>query len=154
MERAKVVRGLRIAWSVWWGILCVLLVVLWVRSYWALDFIRTRPIGTRQLYAMSGRGIVAIGSNDDPYGPQWEHTSYANAWIAPREEIPLHGFGYWRVPGGLLTSGPYWFLVLLSGTVAAFPWICFSLRRFSLRSFLIATTLIAVVLGLAVWLVR
>ena len=27
-------RKLRIAWSVGWGIACVLLIVLWVRSYW------------------------------------------------------------------------------------------------------------------------
>ena len=27
-------RKLRIAWSVTWGIACVLLIVLWVRSYW------------------------------------------------------------------------------------------------------------------------
>ena len=27
-------RKLRIAWSVVWGIACVLLIVLWVRSYW------------------------------------------------------------------------------------------------------------------------
>ena len=33
MNRPRLIRGLRIAWSVWWGILCVLLVVLWVRSY-------------------------------------------------------------------------------------------------------------------------
>src|SRR5262245_45981544 len=37
MERTKVIRSLRIAWSVWWGILGVLLVVLWVRSYWFSD---------------------------------------------------------------------------------------------------------------------
>src|SRR5262245_56059937 len=37
MTRPRLIRGLRIAWSVWWGILCVLLVVLWVRSYWFKD---------------------------------------------------------------------------------------------------------------------
>jgi hypothetical protein len=33
MDRPRLIRGLRIAWNVWWGIVCVLLVVLWVRSY-------------------------------------------------------------------------------------------------------------------------
>ena len=36
-DRPRLIRGLRIAWSVWWGILCVLLIVLWVRSYWRFD---------------------------------------------------------------------------------------------------------------------
>src|SRR4051794_2870734 len=27
-------RKLRIAWSMFWGLACVLLIVLWVRSYW------------------------------------------------------------------------------------------------------------------------
>jgi hypothetical protein len=30
-------RKLRIAWSVGWGLACVLLIVLWVRSYWRVD---------------------------------------------------------------------------------------------------------------------
>ncbi len=30
-------RKLRIAWSVGCGVLCLLLIVLWVRSYWRLD---------------------------------------------------------------------------------------------------------------------
>src|SRR4051812_22362745 len=30
-------RKLRVAWSVFWGVACVLLIVLWVRSYWWID---------------------------------------------------------------------------------------------------------------------
>src|SRR5262245_34023427 len=33
MIRPRLIRGLRIAWSAWWGVLCVLLLVLWVRSF-------------------------------------------------------------------------------------------------------------------------
>src|SRR5215470_10879815 len=33
MNRPRLIRGLRIAWNIWWGILCVLLIWLWVRSY-------------------------------------------------------------------------------------------------------------------------
>ncbi len=40
---------------------------------------------------------------------------------------------------------PYWIPILLSGSVAALPWVKW---QFSLRTMLIATTLIAVVLGL------
>src|SRR5262245_12520085 len=39
MERTKVIRGLRIAWTVAWAILCVLLVVLWALSYLHMDIV-------------------------------------------------------------------------------------------------------------------
>src|SRR5262245_46484708 len=37
MNRQRLFRTLRIAWSVAFGILCLLLIVLWVRSYWWLN---------------------------------------------------------------------------------------------------------------------
>jgi hypothetical protein len=42
MERARVVRGLLITMSAVCGIRCVLLVALWVRSYWKLDTLGIR----------------------------------------------------------------------------------------------------------------
>src|SRR6185295_19427494 len=36
-QHAMRFRKLRIAWSVFWGAACVLLIVLWVRSYWWFD---------------------------------------------------------------------------------------------------------------------
>jgi hypothetical protein len=43
---------LRIAWSVCWALACVLLIVLWVRSYWWFDDLgghtRTRNLGENQ----------------------------------------------------------------------------------------------------------
>ena len=49
-------RKLRIVWSVAWGIVAVLLVVLWVRSYWCVDGItcfRNCPVGGA--YSAEGR---------------------------------------------------------------------------------------------------
>src|SRR5262245_34568802 len=37
MDRPPLIRGLRIAWSAGCGIVCVLQIVLWVRSYWRAD---------------------------------------------------------------------------------------------------------------------
>src|SRR5262245_65176378 len=45
-------RKLRIAWSVGWGLVAVLLVVLWVRSYWRIDMYAT-PIGGVNCIAQS-----------------------------------------------------------------------------------------------------
>jgi hypothetical protein len=72
--------------------------------------------------------------------------------IILRAAKPMLGFG--RIHGLRLPPllfAPYWFPVLISGVLAAVPWIRW---RFSLRTLLIATTIIAVVLGLIVWLRR
>jgi hypothetical protein len=37
MERRRVFRGLRIAWSVVFGLLNILAILMWVRSYWSFD---------------------------------------------------------------------------------------------------------------------
>ena len=39
MDRPRLIRGLRIALSAVFGILCLLLIVLWVRSYWVAQMI-------------------------------------------------------------------------------------------------------------------
>src|SRR5262245_30694970 len=43
-------RKLRIAWSVLWGVAAVLLIVLWVRSYWRTEFLE-RVVNVNALYA-------------------------------------------------------------------------------------------------------
>ena len=57
MTRPRLIRGLRIAWSVWWGILFVLLIVLWVRSYWRMDIVAILSPRER-LMAVSNYGQI------------------------------------------------------------------------------------------------
>src|SRR6476661_7413421 len=52
-------RKLRIAWSVLCGIACVLLILLWVRSYWWNDSVFKR-LGTRELLLQMRLGEVGI----------------------------------------------------------------------------------------------
>src|SRR5262245_41182892 len=63
MNRPRLIRGLRISWSMWWGILCVLLIWLWVRSYWQTDavygLVRLRPV-PRSFVAESAHARFAI----------------------------------------------------------------------------------------------
>src|SRR5262245_48948599 len=61
MDRPRLIRGLRIAWSVWWGILCVLLVVLWVRSYWSLYAVGVRIPNFGAASATSLQGRIICG---------------------------------------------------------------------------------------------
>jgi hypothetical protein len=147
MDRPRIRRLLRFAFSTLYGIVCLLLIVLWVRSYWTLDFVRVRPAGARQIYVLSGRGVIAFGINNDPYSPWWEYSSHAGEWIAPSPAIPSHGFSFFRFPLGFFASAPCWSFLLLISAIGALPWVKFG---FSLRTLLIATTIVAVVLGLGV----
>ena len=52
-------RKLRIAFSVTCGIACVLLVVLWVRSYWWVDLLAYRR-GQTYVAVAAGRGIACF----------------------------------------------------------------------------------------------
>jgi hypothetical protein len=152
-------RKLRIAWSVGWGIACVLLIVLWVRSYSCLDSFRywtgisnTAAVDSKDdriYFSMSPTG----GANLEPYIGKRKRsegeTEILNTIIASENRF---GFGRY-IDLTLVNTAtfifPHWFAVAVSGALATSVWVPWS-RRFSLRTLLIATTLVAVVLGLIV----
>ena len=145
MNRPRLIRGLRIAWSVAWGILCVLLVVLWVRSYWWKDYVGT-PFGW---FVGSSRGIVVAGTSSLPLHvttQDWDFKSVAVDPSAAPWASGVLGFDH-RQEVGLLNFFyvPYWFFILIAGVFTAIPWT--PSNRFSLRTLLIATTAIAILLG-------
>jgi hypothetical protein len=150
-------RKLRIAWSVCWGLAAVLLIVLWVRSYWWVDWIDAHNAHVR-IMCGSVRGEVAFGAQ--PYStpfrgpaPRWQYGSYEPDY---KEEFPspsLFGFALVSDSGGSGCFLPNWALILGMAASAAAPWIHWS-KRFSLRTMLIATTLVAVALGLVVHAAR
>jgi hypothetical protein len=142
----------------------VLLIVLWVRSYYRSDWIyvfRTsdwhhlRSINgelvlqiMRQPSAMHRWGIASAPASeflDSPYG--WN-----TQVIRPLHE--LWGFAFFISPKITAYAIPHCFFVLLFTTLAAAPWIHKLNWHFSLRTLLIATTLVAAVLGLAVCAAR
>jgi hypothetical protein len=150
----RYLRYLRIAFSVTCGIACVLLVVLWVRSYWWADFVYIELTKTRAVEFGSVKGslvFVELGVQRNP----------------PLPPIRLRSVGYnvephWKYFGfqidaersGTFVSLPHWFAML----VTAIPAVAFGRRlsypRYSLKSLLIGTTVIAVVLGLIMWAIR
>jgi hypothetical protein len=148
-------RKLRIAWSAGCGIACVLLIALWVRSYWYWDDVRCQqsivPYGVR-IMSMRGGAYLMLR----------EYDSSAASHVGPRLTIGMfimdrHGD---QVSNRWLylfdfdeTYVPYWMVTLPIGALAAAPWIWRS-KRFSLRTLLIATTLVAVVLGTIVYSTR
>jgi hypothetical protein len=138
MERAKIVRGLRIALSAVFGIVCVLLIALWVQSYWWQDCVTFNYSNSGCLRVYSVQGRIATQRKGFAWSDQWLNF-HESRLVGPQifTEFTI----------------PYWCCVLLSAMLAVIPWLPWS-RSFSLRTLLIATTLIAVLLGLAVWAVN
>jgi hypothetical protein len=133
-------RKLRIAWSVTWGVVAVLLIVLWVRSYWWEESVHYDG-QTHYIFALTNWGIVRVGVTDpNPFGDN------DGSWIFRRNSADAENASVFDWGSGWLTL-PYWFILALTASLAAAPWIRL---RFSLRTLLIATTVVAIVLGLIV----
>jgi hypothetical protein len=134
------------------GLVAVLLVGLWVRSFSREESVWIyTPRGGVTLCNIYGKAIlkVAIRAGAVPNVVTGMQSS-----INPQPELSFYGMEFYA--GFLLRRGsnnfdlfmPYWFLTLLSLSLAPLAWLH---RRFSLRTLLIATTVIAVGLGLLGW---
>jgi hypothetical protein len=143
-------RNMRIAWSVAWGVLAALVVVLWVRSYFAGDAIR-HDRKSRVYVVSSSGGVVAIVRNIDSF----RNIGEDNAAVAKRSVnyIMRRTHSAMGIDGhtdgliaGIVVS--HWVLVLASFIAAALPWLVRGDLRFSLRTLLIVVALVAVALAL------
>ena len=148
-------RKLRIAFSATCLIACVLLIVLWVRSY--------PPNGdqssVRGIFCYSSQGtIITLKPNISwAANPDYSVNDLGNdmnlvVTIEPHDS-PIGFYAAWPSASEWVVQVPHWFLVLIFAALAAAPWIRWS-KRFTLRTLLIATTLIAVVLGAIAYAVR
>ena len=160
-------RKLRIAWSVAWGVVAVLLVVLWVRSYWWIDYINGPPYGSYRFGLASSNGWLTTRYRNGMLRPTsfpkwaWESTTQedmekmyqqSEALAKQRNTIfrrATFQFG-WVEDWGV--QFPLWVPLLFCGMVAGVVWVLPS--KFSLRTLLIAMTLVAVVFGLIVYASR
>ena len=144
-------RKLRIAWSVAWGMVAVLLCVLWVRSQWRVDVIGGPITADWSVGFLSYPGASGLGFEKRSLIPTWTMANDTTVrWLLLNGDLyssPLWGGVIWR--NGSYVA-PDWFLISIAFCLAALPWIRW---RFSLRTLLIATTLVAVGLGVIVWLV-
>src|SRR5262245_26727271 len=130
-------RKLRIAWSAAWGLVAVLMCVLWVRSYWYES------------------GVIHVESRDFTCvfvkeGSVWCRTDTGDegsdrflAFDAPID--PMN----WAIQTRARTvkCGCVWWGVIVASALSVAPWLHF---RFSLRTLLIATTLVAMGLGVVI----
>jgi hypothetical protein len=157
-------RKLRIAWSVVWGVACLLLIALWVRSYWRWDRLNGSSFGMIvQMSSIRGTFNGRYFAAGPGAATPWSWSSFSNLRLT---DDPKHiwgdgpygtvGFGWYsgqlkiRIDSQSIQV-PYWFPVMLFLTLGAAAWLPW---RFSLRTLLIAMTLVAVVLGAILYAVR
>ena len=154
-------RKLRIAFSVTCGIVCLLLIALWVRSYSWGDMLSGPISQSRLLRFSSGQGVLLLNLQHDQRASQtvrgWrlQHLSMRKmeqlqAQAKARGAPVSVAVKKWGLSDHVLRT-PHWLPVVLSGALGAAPWVGW---RFSLRTLLTVTTLVAVVLGLIVAALR
>jgi hypothetical protein len=166
-------RKLRIAWSVAWGVVCLLLVVLWVRSYQKQDGF-TKPVGVgKSTYIVSNRGTLYWFLGEVYQAPPidffyWNRMpdDQSTQTLIPAPLPPSPAWQYWNddATEGIemfskkrwslryeAVAFTHWIALLLAAVVAFISWLPW---RFSLRTLLIAMTLVAVVLGVIGYTLR
>src|ERR1044072_2809748 len=116
-------RKLRIAWSAPFLVAYVLLVALWVRSYFAADFVSLFIPEHRVVDVSSEYGVVRLTA-------AW----FSNRKLEPRFTISSTGnpspgdyWGFDRRPDHLgheriAIKFPHWFAMVLAFVLAALPW--------------------------------
>ena len=151
MDRPQLIRSLRIAWTAAFGIFCVLLIGLWVRSYKCEDRAsgHINSLGVR-LY--SSRGWIVCFKNNaiSPGQYTWSCELGRDYWLAPNDsrlQFTSPGAFFGKAATSNIST-PHFPAVAIAVLLAAVPWVRY---RFSLRALLISVTLIAVALGLLVW---
>jgi hypothetical protein len=161
MERSRIIHYISIAVTALSLTACVLLIALWVRSYWWWDeaevLFFTETDSPRLYFGQafvwgSADGVVSfykfLDLTDDE-GFQWTIDSERRHPDTPRDYVTNESW-YFNYQGDLGVNVPHWFLVALIAAFGICPWIHWS-KRFSLRTLLIATTLVAVGLGVVIW---
>ena len=147
-------RKLQIAWSVGCGIATVLLVVLWVRSFYVCTVFRQQVTSTLAFSLIAQRGFVgAVAFNPIDELPRGYYTWGVSTTTLSRLPKPSWDIRVHKAPDTYAQIMlPVWFVMLaIAGPAVA------ALRmqwRFGLRTLLIATTLVAVALGTSVVLSR
>jgi hypothetical protein len=135
-------------------VLCLLLILLWVRSYSTADSCRFPAFNRTLLHIQSGSGqLIAFTF---PYSSEWKAGSTPIEHIGPKDVLTTpvissrQSLKFYNGAGRVAVV-PYWFVISIGGLLAAGSWLRW---QFSLRTLLIAATLVAVGLGLLVMMLR
>lgn len=144
----KSLRYLRITWTVFCGLACGLIVVLWVRSYWWLDMLQVPGGNGNKATFFSCQGALRV-TMLRAIESRARLTSEPTSVVVIAKPDNVFGFEAKRFGTGFSVTTPCWFWTTFAAAVGVVTWIRW---RFSLRTLAIATTLVAVALGLIVWI--
>src|SRR5213595_3269195 len=105
-------RKLRITWSVACGVFCLLLIMLWVRSYWCEDCLLGPSFKSAHLQVCSVHGGIAYVHYDDPA----PFLRWRLATFPPGKRLGISEFRWQVVRGdfGRAICFPIWFPAALS----------------------------------------
>ena len=153
MQSRRRMRYLRIAVTALSLTACVLLVALWVRSYWWSDWIDRFDKSELQTSVGSSSGTLIYSEIDWSSDPGGHVASHSWTYKVTEAFVPdeNHWIDWSIRPGVFRVAISHWLLILPVALIAAAPCLHW---RFSLRTLLIATTLVAVVLGMVIYLAR
>jgi hypothetical protein len=157
-------RKLRIAWSVAWGALCLLVVAMWVRSFTYSEGagIALADNCVAWVFTVRGRVLIVVRREDrqiaTPVNPSggWSELVYPESVPRIERNTGPHVLGFGIVvfgPGIYRLRFPYWFLTSLTVALVVLPWVS-RYWQFSLRTLLIGMTLAGVGLGLLLFAIR
>jgi hypothetical protein len=152
-------RKLRIAFSAVCEILCLLLIVLWVRSHFIKNWWYARLFLSQnlELTAQSGCISVTVFESSGPLNIRRQAWKFKKNTLfkggTPFREMRVNRAGFGRVwsPKSKRVVFPFWLPVILFISVGTAPWIPHLSWRFSLRTLLITMTLVAVALGILIY---
>src|SRR6478672_7388084 len=128
-------RRLRIAWSVAWSTAAVLIIALWVRSYWRFDAFHF-TVGSRMVGSSSVHGCTTLDSDTGGAYPAGYYSCLAKSVTLGELPEPFLWFHFNRIPTGWTFTFSMWFPVATSIVVAAMSWVPWFPTRFTLRALL------------------
>ena len=162
-------RYLRILWTVFCGIACLLLIALWVRSYRWNDIILCITHSSGSSWFGTYESDSSSTTVESEFGviklcwvkpPDLAHDSWifrsetTDQPIIEKIEMGYLGLKTEKTWYGRLFAVSHRTLLFAAVLLTAAPWLRSLRWRFSMRTLLIVTTLVAVVLGMIVWQVR
>jgi hypothetical protein len=139
-------RHLRMTVTVVCAAIAVVAFVLWIRTGFACDSVFGPIPGQMGFVVTSRQGGLSVGVSPDALLPWGSHS-------LPPDTVPNLaykgglGFGVVNAPDRIAFRSPYWFYMLVPGTIAAML-VNQTRWQFSLQTKFVAMTVVAVVLGI------